>query len=106
MYPLNFDQNIEEGAGIEYIIKNSNEVTTVFKIDMLTEDKNVEVIVFPKAFILNPNETKTVKIYMKAKDKDADGEYSGKINIQTLPLVVKEKDNIKMNLNLNIKYFI
>ncbi|WP_047381791.1 MULTISPECIES: hypothetical protein [unclassified Cetobacterium] len=99
---MTFDHNISSGAHEEYTFFNSEEKTLIYKVDIDMEENSISTIVSPKIFVLNPGESKSVKIFLKPKTVLKNGTYNGSINIESFPLILEDSNNVKLNVKLNI----
>ncbi len=106
LYPVSFDKDIQFGATEEYTFFNTQNKTIVYKVNINMNKFHISTLVFPKIFVLNPGESKSVKIFLKPITKLNQGVYSGFIDIETLPLNLEESGNIKLNVILNISPFV
>lgn len=102
LYPVSFDKDIQFGATEEYTFFNTQNKTIVYKVNINMNEFHISTLVFPKIFVLNPGESKSVKIFLKPKTVLKNGTYNGSINIESFPLVLEDSNNVKLNVKLNI----
>ncbi|MDX8336593.1 hypothetical protein [Candidatus Cetobacterium colombiensis] len=102
IYPKKFEKDITKGNGENFIIINDTNERKVYKLDAIMNEEDINAKIFPKVFILNPNERKDVKVFLIPNKKIKNNIYKGNLLIQTLSMNIREKQNLKLNFHMDI----
>ncbi len=96
MYPIVFDKNIDNGGEVveySFINPTQNKLRYIFYVEKGKEGKDMSewVEMYPKTLILNPQQEKTLKMYINAPKGTPKGEYTAVLGIKELPIASEEK---------------
>ncbi len=109
IYPLSFDQRIDNMGGIkDFTLTNTTNKLVKYQINILKEKEGVFDMtswteVYPKTLSLKPGAKGEIKMYTRAPKGTALGEYSTVLNIKELEVPKEKKTKNKVNVFTNLK---
>ena len=107
IYPKEFKKDITKGSSETFLIINDSNEKKLYKVNINIDTKKINYKIFPKVFILNPNEKKEIKIFLKPfSDTEIKNIYSGTLSIETIPINLTKYNNLKFNIHMNVIAYI
>lgn len=107
IYPKEFKKDITKGASEIYSITNDSNEKKLYKVLINMDEKKFNIKISPKIFILNPNEKKEVKVFLKTESNlISNGIYNGILSIEIVPMNLDEYNNLKFNIHMDILAYI
>lgn len=112
IYPLSFDQRIDNMGGIkDFILTNTTNKVVKYQINILENEDKQDMTswteIYPRTLTLKPGAKGEIKMYTRAPKGTPLGEYSAILNIKELevPKTKKNKNNVEVFTNLKIKLY-
>ncbi|MGL4866810.1 MAG: hypothetical protein ACRCZO_13925 [Cetobacterium sp.] len=107
IYPKELKKDITRGASEIFSITNDSNEKKLYKVLINMDEKKINIKILPKIFILNPNEKKEVKVFLKTDSNlISNGIYSGTLSIEVVPMKLDEYNNLKFNIHMDILTYI
>ncbi|UPO97556.1 hypothetical protein MKD34_01550 [Cetobacterium somerae] len=107
VYPKEFKKDITKGSSETFLIINDSNEKKLYKVSINIDEEKINYKIFPKVFILNPDEKKEVKIFLKpSSNTEIKNIYSGVLSIETLPINLTKYNNLKFNIHMDILAYV
>ncbi|MGL5951460.1 MAG: hypothetical protein ACRCZH_08575 [Cetobacterium sp.] len=105
LYPTEFDKNISLNGDIEtYYIRNESNETKIYTVEVMMENEEIEKVVLPRKFVLEPGKSKDVKVFMKTPEERV-MEHKGYLLIAEAPVRINSENNVQINVKLEIEAY-
>lgn len=107
IYPKEFKKDITKGSSETFLIINDSNEKKLYKVSINIDADEVNYKIFPKVFILNPDEKKEVKVFLKPfSNTEIKNIYNGVLSIETIPINLTEYNNLKFNIHMDILAYV
>ena len=106
LYPKELKKDITKGASETFTIVNTCNQIYVVRVESGFKNIDIKTQVYPKVFILNPQEQKFVKISLQSNKKLKNQTYTGKVKFTLIPVHLKEFDNLIIELYIDAEVYI
>ncbi|MBC2854220.1 hypothetical protein [Cetobacterium sp. 2G large] len=105
LYPKELKKDITKGALETFTIVNTCNQIYVVRVESSFKNVDIKTQIYPKVFILNPQEEKFVKISLQS-DKNLENQmHTGKIKFTLIPVHLKEFNNIIVELCIDAEVY-
>ncbi|MEG0516604.1 MAG: hypothetical protein RR523_13220 [Cetobacterium sp.] len=103
VYPKEFKKDITKGSSETFLIINDSNEKKLYKVTINIDEEKINYKILPKVFILDSNENKEVKIFLKSSsNNETQNTYSGTLSIEAIPVILNEYNNLKFNIHMDI----